>query len=743
MQKANQALGLSLLLAGLCFARPAAAQADYYRHVFFDNSQQLGKYRQSGAAATAPSQLESAGNRLPVESGRFRTPPNALRIEWLSAPGGSWDAQIHLVNFPNRYPALSGSTLYFWLYSPEAIATSDLPSVVLSDASSGQLVANIPGSFTVAEPLSSYTGDMPAGRWVPVRIPLAKLRSYVNPFHPERLQSIIFHQRHADGAKHVLIVDDIRVDDIQVDEPAAGDAAAALAAPDSVAAKGYDRHIDVQWRAPVASSADYYVVYRSIDSQPFVPAGIQRPGVNRWTDFIGRSSVTARYRVAAANWQGRESAQSAAVTAATREMTDDELLTMLQAVAFRYYWEHSSAGTGMAHENVPGDDRILATGATGLGISALIAAVDRKFITRDQGLGRLETILSFLERAPRYHGAWSHFYDEETGATLPLFGMYDDGGDLIETSFMIQGLLTARGYFTRSNSREQALGKRITALWEAVEWDWYRMSPDSPFLYWHWSPQWGFRIQHPLIGFNETLITYLLAMASPTHPVPASMYYSGWASQNPRAQSYRQAWSGSPDGKLYANGQTYFGIKLDVGVGSGGPLFFTHYMFMAFDPHALRDRYTASHFENSRRISEINRAYSIANPKEFEGYGPNAWGLTAGYGFAGYAASAPDERNDDGTITLTGALSSFPYTPAASMDAFKHFYRELGAELWGIYGPRDNYNPSQGWLAYHYMGLNQAPIVAMVENHRTGLLWRSFMSNPEIGEMLKKLAKEE
>lgn len=740
MHKTKRALGLCFLLAGLCLARPAAAQSDYYRHVFFDNSQQLGKYWQSSAAATEPSQLASAGYRLPVESKVFRSPPNAVRIEWQSAPGGSWDAQIQLVNFPNRYPELSGSTLYFWLYSPEPIAAADLPSVVLSDARSGLQVATFPGSFTVAEPLASYTGDMPAGRWVPVRIPMKELRSAsVYPFHPERLQSVILHQRRSDGAKHVLIVDDIRVDD----EPPAGVAGASLPVPDSVSAKGYDRHIDVQWRAPAASSADYYVVYRSIDSQPFVPVGIQRPGVNRLADFIGRSGVTARYRVAAADWQGRESAQSAAVTAATREMSDDELLGMLQEAAFRYYWEASGVRSGMAHENLPGDDRIVATGATGLGISALVAAVDRKFITRDQGRGRLETIVSFLERAPRYHGAWSHYYNDETAATMSLFGMYDNGGDIIETSYMIQGLLTARGYFNRKDSREQALGKRITALWHAVEWDWYRDSPDSPFLYWHWSPQWGFQIHHPLIGFNETLATYLLAIASPTHPVPASMYYSGWASQDPRAQSYREGWSGSPDGKLYANGQTYFGIKLDVGVSTGGPLFFTHYMFMAFDPRALRDRYTASYFENSRRIAQINRAWCIANPKKFEGYGPNAWGLTASFGFNGYTTPAPDQWNDEGTITLTGALASFPYTPEASMAAFKYFYRELGAELWGIYGPRDNYNPSQSWLAYHYMGLNQAPIVAMVENHRTGLLWRSFMANPEIGAMLKKLVKEE
>ena len=520
-----------------------------------------------------------------------------MRIEWQSAPGGSWDAQVQFVSFPNRFPDFAGGTLFFWVYSPDPIAADDLPNVTLSDARGGLQVATMPGSYTVEEPLADYTGDLPAGQWVPVRIPFAKLRSAsVYQFRPERLQSVIFHQRRADGKKHVLVVDDIRIDD----ETAVGAAAAALPVPDGVAAKGYDRHIDVNWQAPAESGAEYYVVSRSLDGGPFVPVGTQRPGVNRYADFIGRSGVTARYQVAAADWQGRQSSSSAAVTAATRELTEEELLDMLQEAAFRYYWEASGTRTGMAHENLPGDDRIVATGATGLGISALVAAVHRKFITRDQGLERLEKIISFLERAPRYHGAWSHYYNDETGETMPLFGMYDNGGDIIETSYVIQGLLTARGYFDRKDARERSLRERITVLWEAVEWDWYRMSSDSPYLYWHWSPQWGHRIQHPLIGFNETVPTYLLAIASPTHPVPASMYYSGWASQEKNAQDYRQGWSGSPDGRLYANGNTYYGIKLDVGVSTGGPLFFIHYIFMGFDPRQLRDRYTDSYFENSR-----------------------------------------------------------------------------------------------------------------------------------------------
>ncbi|MHB8812154.1 MAG: glucoamylase family protein [Steroidobacteraceae bacterium] len=729
---------LVLLAAGLPLARPAAAQSDYYRHVLFDNSRQSDLYYWSSAYASAPSSLRSTADHLPVESDIHHTPPNALRIDWVSRSGGSWDAWIKLVDFPNRYPALSGHYLYFWLYAPQAIAAANLPGVILSDDRSGLQVATVPGRFTVETPLAAYTGALPAARWVQVRIPLARLRSAsVYPFHPGQLQSLIFHQGRADGARHVLIVDDVRVDD----EPVRAASRSGLTAPDELTAHGYDRHVALHWRAAAQSRADYFLIYRSIDAQPFQPIGIERPGVDRYSDFIGRAGVRARYRVAAADWEDRVSAPSNTVIAATRAMSDDELLTMLQKEAFLYYWDASGTHSGMAHENVPGDDRIVATGASGFGIMALVVAVHRHFISREQGLGRLEKILSFLERAPRYHGAWSHYNNDETAKTMPLFGMYDNGGDLVETAFLMQGLLTARGYFNGEDARERALRQRITALWQGVEWDWYRRSPQSPFLYWHWSPQWGFQIHHPLIGFNETMAVYLLAIASPTHPVPASMYYSGWASQSKLAQEYRQGWSGSTDGRFYSNGKSYFGIKLDVGVGSGGPLFFTDYSFMGFDPHALHDRYTGSYFDNNRSIARINRAWCIADPKHFVGYGPDAWGLTASYGFYGYTTPSPDAANDEGTLTLTGALAAFPYTPQASMAALKHYYRDLGAELWGIYGPRDNYNPSEHWVAPHYMGLNQAPIVVMVENYRSEVPWRAFMSNPEIGAMLQRLAR--
>jgi len=723
------------VLAAALFLLPSLAHAtsNYYRHVVFDNSLTSDSYFYSRGQASGKSFIEEQRGRLPVETKTFLTPPNAIRLQWQSAPESGWTAEIAAPDVRNRLPGLDGHNLFFWIFTPQPIAAADLPKVVLSNAVEGLQVAEFPASFTEPLDLGKYTGDVPAGRWVHVRIPLSDCRTAsIYPFRPEYLRSITFHQSRADDVRHTLIVDEIRVDD-----DTAG--AAAPPVPTNVRATGYDRHIEIEWDAVEPAALARYVIYRSLDGVNFSPVGIQLPGIHRYEDFLGKPDVHANYKVVAADWQYKQSAFSAIASASTREMTDDELLTMLQRACFHYYWEGADPHSGMARENIPGDERIVATGASGFGIMALMVGVDRGFITREQGVERLTRIVDFLAHAQRYHGAWSHYMDGNTGRTMPVFGMFDNGGDLVETSFLMQGLLAARQYFHGSSAGEQALYRAITGLWETVEWDWYRETPASDFIYWHWSPEWSFQIHHPLIGFNEVMITYLLGIASPTHAVPASLYYSGWAGQSEPNISYREGWSGTADGNHYGNGHTYYGIKLDVGVGHGGPLFFTHYSFMGFDPHSLHDRFTSSYFENNRNIALINRAYSMANPKHFAGYGPDAWGLTASDGPDGYVAHAPDEADDRGTLTPTGALASFPYTPEASMAAFKHYYRDLGDRMWDIYGPRDAFNPSEDWISPIYMGLNQAPIVVMIENYRTGLVWKNFMSNPEIGAMLRKL----
>jgi exo beta-1,2-glucooligosaccharide sophorohydrolase (non-reducing end) len=703
---------LALLLV---VAASVRADTEYYRHVFFDNSLTPDAYFYSAGKATAPSLLALVDGKLPVETGTFFTPPNALRLEWTSRPGGGWVAQIDVVQFRNREIRFQGDALSFWCFAPQHIGSADLPLVRIED---------IAENFSGPLPVQKFSSGLPAGRWVHIKIPLrAFSQTSIRPLEANHLGKVIFSQSSADARSHTLIIDQITIE-----SPQTVASRTAPPVPEDVNATGYDRHIDIAWKPVASDRLRHYVIYRSLGGNSYQPIGIQERGFERYTDFLGKADQTASYKVAASSFDGVLSAMSRAVSASTRPLPDDELLTMLEAECFRYYWESSGSHSGMTRENIPGDDRIVATGASGFGILALIVGMDRGFITRAQGIERLDKIVGFLEKAPRYHGAWSHFMDDATGRSLPVFDMFDDGGDLVETAFLMEGLLTARQYLNQSSRQEKSLYERISHLWETVEWDWYRQSPQRDALYWHWSPHWSWYINHRLTGFNEVMIVYLLAIASPTHSVPPNLYYTGWADG---------AGVSSKDND-FLNGKTFDGIKLDVGTREGNPLFFAHYSYMGFDPRGIRDRFT-DYFVNNRNLALINRAYCIENPEHHKGYGPDSWGLTASDGPSGYQPHAPDPNDDTGTMTPTGALASFPYTPEASMAALKHFYRDLGDRLWGIYGPRDAFNLDHNWFAPIYMGLNQAPITVMVENYRTGLLWKLFMSNPEIAPMLERI----
>jgi exo beta-1,2-glucooligosaccharide sophorohydrolase (non-reducing end) len=716
----------------LLTAASSTAQTSYYRHTFFDNGPRTAAYSYTTGKAVEPSTLENQNGKLPVESKTFFTPPNAIRLAWQSKAGGSWAATIHVVDFRDREILFDGDALCFWVYSPEGIGASALPELRLHDMRRG---------FSKAIRIGEFSGDIAGKKWVRVAIPLGRLATdSVTSFESRRMGSLSFEQGAADGAPHTLLVDEIRVQSAPGRAPSGKSPAST---PKNLQARAYERHVDLNWDAEFSESSDAaslsrFIIYRSLDGSNFQPVGMQTPGVNRYTDFLGKAGEKAYYKVVASDADYRESPPSAVVSATTHTMSDEELLTMLQEACFRYYWEAAHPDSGMTRENLPGDDRIVATGASGFGIMALMVGVDRAFITREQGVERLNRITAFLEKAPRYHGVWSHFMDGKTGESLPVFDVIDNGGDLVESAFMMQGLLAARQYFNHTTSQEMELTKRITRLWEAMEWDWYRKSENSDALYWHWTPEWAWFINHRLTGFNETMIVYLLGIASPTHGIAPELYYTGWAGQSEAAELYRKGWSGSAEGSHYANGTSYHGIKLDVGVGSGGPLFFAHYSYMGFDPHLLTDLYT-NYFENNRNLALINRAYATENPGKHKTYSADAWGLTASDGPRGYVPEAPNPADDKGTLAPTGALASFPYTPEASMAAFKHFYRELGDRLWGIYGPIDAYNLDAGWWSPIYMGLNQAPITVMIENYRTGLIWKMFHANPDIQTMLKKL----
>jgi hypothetical protein len=709
---------LCISIGSVAWAVPPASPHD--RHAFFDNAAAENEYFHSRASAVAPSELKFFNGRVPVDLDVFTSPPNSLRVSWKSATGGDWRVTIKAPQRTVRSAQFIGDTLVLKCYAPEGLKQIESPLIFLQD---------ITNKGVPSISLLKTSGDLPPNKWVEIRLPFSEFRGRYGStgesrFDPSELGSITVVQGLDDASPHTLYLDDIRVIDGAAEVEG-------VPPPSELKVEGRNNHFDLSWKPSPSKGVFTYRVYRSVDGKTFRPVAT-RPGWScHHVEFAEKPGVEAYFKVSAVSLSGDESPLTDAVQGTTVELADEQLLDVVQKQCFRYYWDTANNNSGMALEILPGDENLVAVGASGFGIMAQIAATERKFITREASAARMLQIVRFLRSADRYHGAWPHFIDGNTGRTLPYFGKYDNGGDLVETAFLMQGLLTARQYFTANNATEREVRDTITDLWRGVEWDWYRKTPSSDFLYWHWSPDHAWHISHPLVGWNETMIVYLLAIASPTHAVPASMYYSGWAGQSEEAVVYRRTWSRTTTGDHYTNGETYYGIKLLVGSGTGGDLFFTQFSFLGFDPRDKRDRF-ANYFDNNRSLALINRAYCVANPRGFDGYGQNCWGLSAGINTGG---GHPIPRDDNGTICCSAALGVFPYTPVESNAVLKHFYSDLGPKIWGAYGFHDGFNATEGWFDEVYLGLNQAQIVAGIENHRTGLLWKLFMANPEMQRM--------
>lgn len=440
--------------------------------------------------------------------------------------------------------------------------------------------------------------------------------------------------------------------------------------------------------------------------------------------------------------QSRTVPDSIAPVGVVKGLSDDVLLETVQRQTFRFFWHgaHPVSGLALERSNTVkaehywdyineawGEPNFSKTefgpdagaiGGTGFGIMATIVAVERGWIGRDTAVRRLIKIADFLINADCYHGIYPHFMDGRTGKTIK-FDRLDDGADIVETSYLIMGFLCAREYFKGNDPREVYLRKRIDQMWGAANWNWH--SNNTNKLFWHWSPNNDFDMNFPVWGWNECLITYIMAAASPRHPISKEVYNGSWVG------------SGG-----FRNGKTYYGIKLPLGnFTAGGPLFFEQYTFQGIDPNGLKDTLGIDYMEQVRNHTLINRAYCMDNPKKFKGYSEKCWGLTAGDSYKGYVAHSPDE--DFGVIQPTAAISSMPYTPKESMQALRYFYEEMGDKIWSKYGFVDGFSIHHNWYAKSHLAIDQGPIIVMIENYRTGLLWKLFMGIPDIQNGLKKL----
>jgi len=697
-----------LAMFALAVALAGPARGDII--LFADNPSRRPVYDTSWGYRVLPSQVELASEKdgqgkLPVEKEHRCRGLNSIRLRWTSRPGGDWGVAVAAPQW-KTFDATAYSFLTFKVNGPDAIPADALPDVSLEDES------NHPSTRLPLSGLPDGLDGDPA-TWQEIVVPLSSFSPGKKRCDFTKVKTVYFHQSATDSVERIVWLDDVRVKHADSSPPPAP------AAPGDLTARGYDSRIDLFWLRIADSNVVGYNVYRAESADgPFVPVNPYVHEPSLYSDFFGENGRTCFYRVTAVNSDFEESLPSAVVSATSRKMSDEELLTSVQESAFRYFYDYGHPVSGLARERT-GSDEIVTIGGSGFGLMTVMVGVERGFITREAGVERLLKITRFLEdKARRYHGAWSHWLNGETGETIP-FGKYDDGGDLVETAFMVEGLLTVRQYFDKDNGAEAELRARATRLWEGVEWDWYRQRDSGTYLFWHWSPNHGWRLNHALRGFNECMIVYILGAASPTHPIPPDLYYRGWASD-----------SG------YANGREYYGHKIYVGWPYGGPMFFTHYSFLGFDPRGWRDKF-CNYFENNRNIALVHQAYCAENPKNFKDYSSLVWGMTASDNPWGYDAQSPEK--DNGTITPTAAISSMPYVPEQVIATLAYFYHHYGRELWGEFGFRDAFNPSQGWFAESVLAIDQGPMAPMIENYRTGLCWKYFMANPEIPRALRAI----
>lgn len=419
-----------------------------------------------------------------------------------------------------------------------------------------------------------------------------------------------------------------------------------------------------------------------------------------------------------------------ALGARSDSISSDSLLTLVQYRTFEYFWDGAEPVSGMAREryHVDGmypehDKNIVTIGGSGFGLMAILTGIHRGFITREEGFNRICRIVGFLKEADRFHGAWPHWLNGETGR-VKSFGPKDDGADLVETAYMMEGLLSVRQYFKDGSEPEKKLAADIDRLWKEVDWHWFTKG-GKDVLYWHWSPNYNWDMNLPVRGYNECLILYIVAASSPTHAIRPEVYHKGWAR----------------DGAIKTNHKEYgypLILKYNEAEEYGGPLFWAHYSYLGLDPRGLRDQY-ADYWELNRNQTLINRQWCVENPNQYKGYGENCWGLSASYSPQGYAAHAPGKNKDLGVVSPTAVLSSLPYTPDYSMEVLNHFYYDLGDRIWGKYGFYDAFSEQKNWYPQRYLAIDQGPVVVMIENYRSGLLWNLFMSCPEIQQGLTRL----
>ena len=625
---------------------------------------------------------------------------SALKFNYTSSSDGNWKVTVYRKSW-SLADITSSDSISFYIYSEEDFPSEALPKIaVKANQKSGG------DNTTALYPLSDYNQDVVAGQWTQIRFPLSVVFNddQNSDLDFTQTKGIVFNQSETNNSSRLAYIDEITTYEYLEFVPIVTE----------FNATGYDSHVELTWNIPQEDLN--YRIEASFDGGNTYELRTETDE-NFLLDFIPESArnSTIQYRIytiAGGN-------QSEAVTnqASVRDFTDDELLDMVQQYTFRYFWEGSHQASGMSKERATGT--VVASGASGMGLMTMIVAHERNYHSQEEVKDRIIKMLDFLDTCDRHHGVWSHWYNGDTGASRP-FSTKDDGGDLVETSFVASALIALKNYFSGNDNKSVQIREKADELWRGIEWTWHQKDGENQ-LYWHWSPNYNFEMNMRIRGWNESLITYIMAASSPTYGITKEVYDNGWANNGGMVDS-----------------RSFYGYEISLAPDYGGPLFWIHYTHLGIDPHNLYDAY-ADYWEEHVNTVKIHHTYAVNNPKGHTNYSEKCWGLTSSDDpDKGYSSHKP-LYEDNGTIAPTAALASMPYAPEESMKALKYFYRERGSDLFGRYGFYDAFNDNQNWVKHDYLGIDQGPIVIMLENYRTGLLWENVMNDIEVQEGLNLL----
>lgn len=488
------------------------------------------------------------------------------------------------------------------------------------------------------------------------------------------------------------------------------------ALPPQLIARSGDRSVALHWTARSSPAARYRVLRTTGDGDDWTLLGSAQVAAH-FCDLMVTNGTTYRYRITVEGGEpfpGKE-AEATATPAAFRD--DDEFLELLQATAFDFFWHEANPRNGLVKDR-SAPDSFSSIAAVGFGLTAIGIGVDHGWITRAAGRQRALTTLTTFANGSQgeepagtigHRGWFYHFLDLDRATRFQQVELSS-----IDTALFLAGAVYAREYFDGAHPDEQRLRTLVDRLLERVDWGWMTDGADS--LTMGWQPERGF-LSSRWVGYNEAMILYLLALGATTHPLPPA----AWT-----------AWT------LGYKWETRFGPSF----APFSPLFGHQYSHCWVDFRGRADAWMrargSDYFENSRRATLAQRAYCIANPGRHPGYGALVWGLTAcdgpnRAGIPGYAArGAPPAEHDDGTLAPTAAGGSVPFAPEVCLPTLRYFYDTWRPKLWTAYGFRDAFHLGVDWWDPDVLGIDQGPILLMLENHRTGRVWKTVMKSAVI-----------